>query len=44
MGEESMGLKKLLAGDFSQNVSKKYDAGLTEETDKMIQEEVRNCR
>ena len=44
MGEESKGLKKPLLADYSQQIgARKNDAGLTEETDKMIREAEQSC-
>jgi tRNA G18 (ribose-2'-O)-methylase SpoU len=44
VGGESKGLKKtLLAGCPRAIEAQKHDAGLTEETDRMIREAVQNC-
>jgi hypothetical protein len=44
MDGESMGLAKRLLADYSQQIGvQKHDAGLTEETDKMIREVVQSC-
>ena len=44
VGGELMGLQKiLLAGCSKQIEALKHDAGLTEETDRMIREAVQNC-
>jgi hypothetical protein len=44
MGEESKDLKKPLLAGYSQQIgARKNDAGLTEETDKMIREAEQSC-
>jgi hypothetical protein len=44
VGGESVGLKKSLLADFWKQIgTRNHDAGLTEETNKMIQEAVQNC-
>jgi hypothetical protein len=44
VGGELMGLKKTQSADGSrQSETQKHDAGLTEETDRMIREAVQNC-
>jgi hypothetical protein len=44
VGGESMGLKKSRSVGCSEQIeAQKHDAGLTEETDRMIREAVQNC-
>jgi len=44
VGGELMGLEKTQLASCSEPIeARKYDAGMTEETDKMIREAVQNC-